>query len=41
MNVNEVKLVDSVVQVFYTFVGFLSACFISHLEKDIEISNYN
>lgn len=35
-----VELVDSVFQIFYTFIYFLSTCSITW-ERDTEISNYN
>lgn len=40
-NVIYVKLIDSIVQVFYTLTGFLSTFSINYWEMGVEISAYN
>lgn len=40
-NVNPIRLIDSVVQVFHIPADFLSACSINYWERDSEISDYN
>ena len=37
----QVKLVDSVIQIFYILIYFLFTCSINYWESDVEIPDYN
>ena len=41
VNVNQVKLLDGVIEVFYVFADFPSTRSINYWERSIKISNYN